>query len=65
MEKPYVLTFTWTVEDVLSAAKSSGIVITDEQASTLLEENADELAEVEGAAVSDALADIIGETFNV
>ncbi len=64
METPYVLTFTWTVADVMNAAKSSGIVITDEQASTLLEKHADELAEVEGAAVTAALVDIIGETFD-
>ena len=63
MSDPFVLTFNWTVEDVLLAAKERDISITEEQASQLLEENAEHLAQIEGAAVSDALGDCIGESF--
>lgn len=63
MVQPGPLTFEWTAKDVIMAAEILEISVTEEQAIQLFKEHADELAEIEGAAVRQALVDIIGETF--
>jgi hypothetical protein len=60
-ERPFALTLEWTAEDVLTEAEKLGMSITKEEASQLLEENADELAEIEGEAVREALSNLILE----
>jgi hypothetical protein len=59
--KPFILRLEWTTEDVRDVAHHHGVKLTDLQASKLLEENANHLAEIEGAAVRAALDELLSE----